>query len=726
MNDKFKKINLNNYKNHQKHIATEVLNKPQKIQLLNVDKRDINLTQIYHEPPVQLFSNRIKEKILSKIDNNETASFRKVNLSNISRNNTKNIFSSYINRSSTINVKRTQENDSSLVKNQSITPKNNYSQNIKVKLKNDTSMISKQVNNSYLTNHTNNTISRNVLANNQEINKSYTSNYLLSKNENSHNNLSNQPQSTRKNSKSNLPLQMAIQKETSQEKYLVKSKSMDKKTLLSNNQLLNRQYSQVNIDKLNNIHSSTNQHSSSNSSQTPEKYKYSIKKINLLEKDPIRKHVVCQNFTPPKKHFIKDNSPTTVSSLLHNQNKQSLSLSNINCNFQGYEDTKHANKSNPPLYSYAANTYQGIIRNYNEDRVSIILNISKPSGYVGHWPKCSIFGVFDGHGGNICADFLRDNLHSYIIKDQAFPHNPDLAIKRGFTLAERDFLYKVAFNKKTNEINDKSGSCALLTLIIENTCYVANVGDSRAILSKFNGREVHPITKDHKPNDEDESKRIIANGGKIYQTQTQTKLFNPNTNQYVNQIILGPHRVFPGRLSVSKTFGDIEAKEPILEGMVGVVTAEPDIFSFKIDSNCDFLILGCDGIFDQLENEEIINAVWHSCSKDNISNSIHSQSAIAVDLIMKSSLVRKTFDNITLVFIAFEGFDRLFSTSISNQVETNKPVIMEKEVVSGRYNIQGIQLLKPISTKNSMAKNFLMKTNPSRQPTQLLQSNTIH
>ena len=53
-------------------------------------------------------------------------------------------------------------------------------------------------------------------------------------------------------------------------------------------------------------------------------------------------------------------------------------------------------------------------RNYNEDRVAIILNIMKPKskeGKVAYWPKCSFFGIYDGHGGSACADFLRDNLH---------------------------------------------------------------------------------------------------------------------------------------------------------------------------------------------------------------------------------------------------------------------------------------------------------------------------
>ena len=69
---------------------------------------------------------------------------------------------------------------------------------------------------------------------------------------------------------------------------------------------------------------------------------------------------------------------------------------------------------------YAANTHQGLIRNYNEDRVSIILNIMQPESKMKRdpingdslpWPVCSFFGIYDGHGGSQCADFLRDSLH---------------------------------------------------------------------------------------------------------------------------------------------------------------------------------------------------------------------------------------------------------------------------------------------------------------------------
>ena len=68
------------------------------------------------------------------------------------------------------------------------------------------------------------------------------------------------------------------------------------------------------------------------------------------------------------------------------------------------------------------------------------------------------------------------------------------------------------------------------------------------------------------------------------------------------QLIIGPHRVFPGRLSVSRTIGDIEAKYPQYGGNIKVVVPTPDIRCFKIRNNYDFIIIGCDGIFEKLNN----------------------------------------------------------------------------------------------------------------------------
>lgn len=84
-----------------------------------------------------------------------------------------------------------------------------------------------------------------------------------------------------------------------------------------------------------------------------------------------------------------------------------------------FEPAKYSVKKNVLVQAYAANTNQGMFRDYNEDRVSIILNITKPdessvSPPSEPWPNSSFFAVYDGHGGEDCADFLKDELHNII------------------------------------------------------------------------------------------------------------------------------------------------------------------------------------------------------------------------------------------------------------------------------------------------------------------------
>ena len=119
-------------------------------------------------------------------------------------------------------------------------------------------------------------------------------------------------------------------------------------------------------------------------------------------------------------------------------------------------------------------------------------------------------------------------------------------------------------------------------LIVENIAYVANVGDSRAILSKNKGKDIVPLSKDHRPDRNIEHERITKNGGHLYQTQSNQKVADLNGN-IKTETIVGPLRVFPGRLSVSRTFGDIEAKLQKYGGNIKVVIAEPEIEVFTID-----------------------------------------------------------------------------------------------------------------------------------------------
>ena len=79
----------------------------------------------------------------------------------------------------------------------------------------------------------------------------------------------------------------------------------------------------------------------------------------------------------------------------------------------------------------------------------------------------SFFGVYDGHGGDKCADYLRDNLHQLIIKDPLFHTNPKQALINGCRQAELNIIHLFQIDKL-----EKSGSCAVVVLIISTYIHI--------------------------------------------------------------------------------------------------------------------------------------------------------------------------------------------------------------------------------------------------------------
>ena len=273
--------------------------------------------------------------------------------------------------------------------------------------------------------------------------------------------------------------------------------------------------------------------------------------------------------------------------------------------------------------AFAAATNQGLVRSYNEDRVTIMpkvtLNETKEN--------FSYFGLFDGHAGSGCADFLAENLHRFIFRQLTATGDVKEGLKASFAQAETTFL-----NNCLQKTGDKSGSCAISALVSDQYLYLANVGDSRAIIGTSKGK-VLQVSEDHKLSMENEKSRIEKAGGVIV----------PGNRFSVA-------RVLPGRLSVSRTFGDVTTKFKHLGGLPGVLISSPDIYRIKVQESLDYLLLGSDGIFDVLSNEDVNSMVWEGLmSPGSYSDKLGAGASKVIDL----ALERQSSDNVTCILIGF-------------------------------------------------------------------------
>ena len=134
-----------------------------------------------------------------------------------------------------------------------------------------------------------------------------------------------------------------------------------------------------------------------------------------------------------------------------------------------------------------------------------------------------------------------------------------------------------------------AGCTAVVAAVVERTVYVANAGDSRAVLCNGAGR-ARPLSVDHKPAAPAEAARIRAAGGFV-------------------SSFGGVARV-NGNLSLSRAIGDLQYKgNDSLGRHEQVVTAEPDVTKTELSDGDSFLLLACDGVWDVLTNQGAADVV---------------------------------------------------------------------------------------------------------------------
>merc|ERR1712000_253317 len=194
-------------------------------------------------------------------------------------------------------------------------------------------------------------------------------------------------------------------------------------------------------------------------------------------------------------------------------------------------------------------------------------------------PEEDYVAVFDGHGGSEASAGAAEELHELLathLDEPEFEGRPGAALGRAFESCQRVI--------EQAEPTIQSGTTAVVAYFQKDQGWVANAGDSGAVLCKKTGSdagavEAKRVTTDHKPSLPAEEARIKAAGGFV--TRTQTK------RGEVSRVC--------AILGVARALGDT-----FLQPMV---TCVPDVFEVTLDEY-DVLILACDGLWDVVTDRE--------------------------------------------------------------------------------------------------------------------------
>lgn len=202
-----------------------------------------------------------------------------------------------------------------------------------------------------------------------------------------------------------------------------------------------------------------------------------------------------------------------------------------------------------------------------EDYHSIITPLSV-QGAGG--PGSGYFAVFDGHAGSQCSQICAGRLYSIIQSEFKSESRPSYVLKNSFPAMDKVLHSQTVAN---------SGTAVAVALVINSSkgrqLCVGNVGDTRVVLSRAGG--ALRLSYDHRGSDPHEQKRIQNAGGLLI-------------NNRVNAV-----------LAVTRALGDFSMKE--------YVVSDPYTTETPLQSNDEFFIIACDGLWDVCSDQKAVDLV---------------------------------------------------------------------------------------------------------------------
>ena len=264
-------------------------------------------------------------------------------------------------------------------------------------------------------------------------------------------------------------------------------------------------------------------------------------------------------------------------------------------------------------WCYGGCMKKGKYRQVNEDRFSILTIATGNFNGI-------IAGVYDGFESNLCSHILSELLIKEIITDlQIFFQNENQD--------NEAHKLKSIFQNKSNLImktlgEQRGGSTCILAIFVKNKIYVINVGDSFACL--INEKESRIINSFHNSKNEKEIQNIIEKGWIILKVGGITRI--------------------QGELSITRALGNqFRCKE--------FISSDPDIYTYIIQDNDLYLLLGSDGLLNHFSKEEIQKYILDHKQSNELE---------LAEGLVDQAFYKGTKDNVTAVLINLKKIANFF------------------------------------------------------------------
>ena len=167
-----------------------------------------------------------------------------------------------------------------------------------------------------------------------------------------------------------------------------------------------------------------------------------------------------------------------------------------------------------------------------------------------------------------------------------------------------------------------------------------------------------------------------------------------------------------------------------------MIVCEPDITTFKVQDNFDFIMIGCDGIFERLNNRDCVDEIWDQITEQiNISNKMgggggdhkggkrdanrnrngkqpgskgnsslyneHQAAADGVEIIIRAAAASRSLDNITSLILGLKGLKKTINKLNAGQdlTQIRQQLAVESQGIKNTYHddFKFLEVMEPES-----------------------------